>query len=265
MAVPTSESAEQTEKGEFRFHDGQWAFEIFDRADLARLLPRPVLGAFCRCLIQVDRLSSLLDLARLSQKEYPEQEVSHGRNANAIVWLAIGTFRELGIAIGGLLGAVRKAGGIADDSEPLKGLRETHNWCLRLGLLRKKAAFHLDEDLVKKGLEATLSTPGPVIVLRGPGVQMSVRSESPLAAEVLERGADEVLRSGADSLLNMSEVLESMTDKFAVVKDLINLLILCMRSRGMEIGVAQPIPTAFLAEDGPTSAIAEEGVGDETA
>ena len=60
---------------------------------------REVLNGFCRCFVNADRLISAISCALTSREYHGVDSVAYHRDLNTMVWLSIGTLRELSHAI----------------------------------------------------------------------------------------------------------------------------------------------------------------------
>ena len=124
--------------------------------DFDALVGRDVLNAFCRCFVHVDRLNSAVSCMYASDQFHGRDSVAYGRDLDAQVWFTVGTLRELAIAIQKLRSALRKQGLLDPKSDPWVRLRKLEKrWedDKFYRTMRNVAAFHIDEQLVDKGLD----------------------------------------------------------------------------------------------------------------
>lgn len=133
----------------------RWKIELRHFREIDQVLGRDVLNAFSRCFVHVDRLTSTVSCIYASQQLHGRDSVAFGRDLNTMVWFTIGTLRELAKAIQALRVALVKRGHLESDSAPWLTLRELEDRWERNEFYRKKrdtAAFHVDDDVIDKGL-----------------------------------------------------------------------------------------------------------------
>jgi hypothetical protein len=148
----TRPTIELIEDGE----NGKWRIVLRNYPAFEKALGRDVVNAFSRCFVHADRLTSLASFAYCSEQHHGRQSVAFERDLLAMVWFTIGTLRELARTINALRGALAKKGILDAKSEPWVQLRELENRWDRDEFFRKKrdiAAFHVDEDVINKGLD----------------------------------------------------------------------------------------------------------------
>ena len=148
-----------------------WEIELRNPNDFDALVGRDVLSAFCRCFVHVDRLKSAVSCLYASEQTHGRDSVAYGRDLDAQVWFTVGTLRELAIAIQKLRSALRKRGLLDLESEAWVSLRKLEKrWedDKFYRTMRNVAAFHIDEQVVDKGLDE-LITERRVLLTNGQG------------------------------------------------------------------------------------------------
>lgn len=137
--------------------DHRWKILLRDfRAFRERLGP-DVVRAFCCCFVHADRLTSLISFGFLSQQHYGRDAIAFDRNLQSMVWFTVGTLRELASAIRDLRSALAKRGTLQADAPCWVKLREVETrWedDPFYREMRNIVAFHVDPDVVEKGLAA---------------------------------------------------------------------------------------------------------------
>lgn len=132
------------------------------------------LTAFSQCFVHTDRLSSVVSCIEASKRCYGEDSIAYRRDVNTMLWLSVGTLREMARAIFDLRKALQCRNLGVIDSDPWQRLNEFEKrW--RNDQLRNQAAFHVTPEVVKRGLEA-MRTEGWVTLIRGgpKGVESSL-------------------------------------------------------------------------------------------
>lgn len=183
----------------------RWRLQADDLRSVRAALGPEVFDAFCRSFVHSDRLTSLAQLVLLNHQALLHQSVAYGRNSLTILWLTVGTLREMALALRDLRSALAKRGWLHSDSEPLKKLKDFESRWEKNELyraLRNTGAFHVDLDVIRGGVEALLSRPGPVLLAEGTGGTDHEMSLS-IGAEALLLGLHddaEVLRAALRSV-----------------------------------------------------------------
>lgn len=140
----------------------RWKILIRDfRAFRERLGP-DVVRAFCCCFVHADRLTSLISFGFLSQQHYGRDAIGFNRNLQTMVWFTVGTLRELASAIRDLRSALAKRGARQPDAPCWVKLREVEKRWEDDPFyrdMRNIVAFHVDPDVVEKGLAALEDRP----------------------------------------------------------------------------------------------------------
>lgn len=131
-----------------------------------------------------------------------------------MVWFAVGTLRELATAIRALRSALAKRQMLNPDSSPWKALRAIEDrWENEVFFrdMRNIAAFHVDSDVVERGL-VSLEEDGVAILSEGEGPKQD-RSTMRLGLEALLKGSGKDL---ADFDRFMSAVGEDQGIAFTI-------------------------------------------------
>ena len=151
--------------------DGPWKFEIRNLARFDELFGRSVLTAFCRCFVHVDRLNSLLSCMYTSEKYHGRDSVAHARDLNTLVWFTVGTLRELAQAIQHLRSGLAKCGRLDPEAAPWVTLRDLERrWENDVYLrMRNQAAFHVDEEVIARGVNELVTDEDDVTLAEGLG------------------------------------------------------------------------------------------------
>ena len=129
---------------------------ILNLEQLDEKMGRDVLNAFCRCFVHSDRLTSAISCKYTSEQYHGADTAAYERDLNAMVWFAIGSFRELSHAIRALRSALAKRGLLDPECDPWIKLRDfEQRWQKRpfLRKMRNSGAFHVGEDVIDAGLD----------------------------------------------------------------------------------------------------------------
>ena len=149
----------------------RWAIEATDFSHLCQTLGMDVMNGFCRCFVHADRLTSLIGFVFASEERYGKDSPPFHRDLQTMVWFAVGTLRELALAIRDLRSSLAKRGGVDFGTEP---------WATLIGVerrweddefyrrMRNVVAFHVDKAMTGKGLDA-LASQGRVVLVQGDG------------------------------------------------------------------------------------------------
>ena len=154
MPNPTFELVEQK--------DGGWEIGLRSPKDFDEVLGRDVLNAFCRCFVHADRLNSAISCRYTSEQHHGRDSMAYGRDVHTLLWFTIGTLRELAIAIRRLRSALKKRHLLDHESEPWVALRKLEERWEDNAFYRKMrdtVAFHVDEEVVNKGLDELSKEP----------------------------------------------------------------------------------------------------------
>lgn len=132
-----------------------------------------LLTGFCRCFVHADRITSLIGFLGMSMENRGFKKSSFNRDLYTGTLFMVGTLKELVVAMGDLLGAIKK-----DDShkfdlndtpwKELKELKSSIEGNSLYGIFRNRVAFHVDKELIKEGLKK-LKSEREVIIFEGNG------------------------------------------------------------------------------------------------
>ena len=181
MPNPTFELVEQK--------DGSQEIRLRSPKDFDEALGRDVLNAFCRCFVHADRLNSAISCMYTSEQHHGRASIVHKRDVHTLLWFTIGTLRELAKAIRRLRSALAKRQLLDHESEPwvvLSKLEKRWEDDASYRKMRDKVAFHVDKDVVNKGLDE-LSKEPYVALVQGQGPK-SIDSWLPLGFLALHYG-----------------------------------------------------------------------------
>lgn len=127
------------------------------------------LRGFSRCFVHADRLTSLASFPYTSEQFYGRDTVGFGRDLQVTFWFTVGTLRELAIAIRDLRSALAKRG-VLEPSAPcwvqLRAVERRWEDDAFFREMRNQIAFHLDPDIIDKGLSA-LAAESEVTLCKG--------------------------------------------------------------------------------------------------
>jgi hypothetical protein len=171
----------------------RWRLEADNLLTLRDALGAELLSSFCRCFVYSDRLTSLAQMLLWNSAHEPRAPVAYGRNVLTILWLFAGTLREMALATQHLRSALAKRGWLVPDSKPIQRLRDFESRWEQDPLyraLRNTGAFHVDLDVIAKGLDALSARSGPVLLAEGSG-PLDHDMRLAIGAEVLILGVDD--------------------------------------------------------------------------
>lgn len=181
MPKPRLERVEQ--------EDGSWEISLRSPKDFDEALGRDVLNAFCRCFVHADRLDSVISCMQTSGEHHGRDSVAYKRDVHTLLWFTVGTLRELARAIRQLRSALAQRQLLDPASEPwvvLSKLEKRWEDDASYRKMRDKVAFHVDEEVVNKGLDE-LSKEPHVALVQGQGPK-SVDCWLPLGSLALHNG-----------------------------------------------------------------------------
>ena len=181
MPQPTFELVKQ--------EDGTWEIRLRSPKDFDEALGRDVLNAFCRCFVHAGRLDSAISCMYTSEQHNGRDSIAYKRDVHTLLWFTIGTLRELAKAIRRLRSALAKRQLLDHESAPwvaLSKLEKQWEDDASFRKMRDKIAFHVDKDVVDKGLDALSKTPY-VALAQGQGPK-SIDSWLPLGFLALHNG-----------------------------------------------------------------------------
>ena len=194
---------------------GKWKIELRNFPELVKALGRDVVIAFCRCFVHSDRLTSVRSCTYSSEQYYGRDSTAYGRDHMSMVWFTIGTLRELAFAIRDARAALAKRGWLEPKSEHWVALRKVEERWNNDKFFRTKrdvAAFHIDKQLIDKGLDELVKD--RVINLAEGQGEKNVDSTLSLGALALFHGL-------GMSLDDYDAFITKVTDDEAVVADAI--------------------------------------------
>jgi hypothetical protein len=170
-------------------HSSRWAIELENVDGFESLLGRDVLAEFCRCFVHADRITSTVSAIYASERLHGRDSVAFGRDLHTMVWFQIGTLRELALGIRALRAALKRKGILDASSESWLELRELEqrwedNESFRK--MRDKAAFHVDRDVIDRGLDEL--TNDPVVELSKGDGPKSVKASLTLGLLAMHNG-----------------------------------------------------------------------------
>ena len=177
--------------------DGPWKLKLRNLARFDELFGRRVLTAFCRCFVHVDRLNSLISCMHTSEQYHGGDSVAYARDLNTLVWFTVGTLRELAHAIQHLRSALARCGRLDPESAPWVTLRDLEQrWENDVyPRMRNQAAFHVDEEVIGRGLNELVNDEDDVTLAEGYGPR-HVASRLTLGLLALHNGLDLDLDGG---------------------------------------------------------------------
>lgn len=136
--------------------NAKWKIEISNFPELEKALGRDVVNVFCRCFVHSDRLTSTISCLHVSEQHHGRDSTAFGRNRLSMLWFTIGTLRELARAIKDARDALAKRKWLKPESEHWTTLRKIEDRWEKDKFFRKMrnvAAFHVDKELIDKGLD----------------------------------------------------------------------------------------------------------------
>lgn len=243
--------------------------EIVEMTDLPRVRSAfgdDLLVAFCRCFVWTDRLMSMNFLG-LQVTSLEAASVRFGRDMQTMLWFTCGSLRELARALESLL-ATGIEGFLAADKLPL--LAEVRDILGRwhtdtfFTLVRNKVCFHLDPDILKRGLQKIAASQTSVVFMENEGPGMGFQRVR-LAHELLNTGlfaptgdrepvqGDEELAKGKERVEEFVTAVQQDHARVAVLLEYI--LIACLE--GIEAGRAR-VPVTEVPAPPSTKALLED-------
>ena len=211
----------------------RWKIQLRHFGQLDRALGRDVLNAFSRCFVHADRLRSTVSCIYASQELHGRDSVAFDRDLNTMVWFTIGTLRELAVAIQALRSALARRGRLDPGSESWMKLRALEDRWERTEFYRKKrdvAAFHVDGEVIDRGLDELIKDEQDVTLSQGDGSK-GVESQLALGRLALHNGLG----------LNLDEYgqfLDVVSDDHGAAADAIQTAFMdAARASGVAFGV----------------------------
>ena len=150
-----------------KHEDDSWEIRLRNPKDLKEVLGRDVLNAFCRCFVHADRLQSIVSCMYASHRQHGQDSVAYKRDVHTLLWFTIGTLHEFAKGIQQLQKALEKRRILDYESEPwcdLKKFEKRWNDNEFFRKMRNKVAFHVDKDVVNKGLNEMIEEPYVTLV-----------------------------------------------------------------------------------------------------
>lgn len=209
----------------------RWRIELRYFAKVREALGADVMNAFCRCFIHADRLTSMITFAYTSEKHFGRDSIAFGRDLHTMVWFTIGTLRELAHAIKDCRAALAKRKLLDPNSAPWLKLRDLEDRWERDATfysMRNRAAFHVEEDVVEKGLEVLAAERTHAELSRGEGPK-SHSSSLTLGLEAMHNGLGMDLEAYA-------RFLEKVSDDHAIGGAIQKAFILAAETAGVQFG-----------------------------
>lgn len=205
----------------------RWAIEVRDFAKFREVLGPDVVCAFSCCFVHVDRLVSLTSFAHHSLKQYAEDSPAFGRNLQTMVWFVVGTLRELALSIRDLRSSLAKRGLLDPNSRPWVKLRELEDrWedDPFYREMRNIVAFHVDSDVVEKGLVA-LTVQDTVVIIQGDGGKQDQSS--------LRLGLEALLMGSEKNLVNFNTFIGMVANDYAAASAINEAFLLVLERVGI--------------------------------
>jgi len=215
--------------------NGAWRFEITDLAAVRTAMGDDLLAAFCQCFVHADRLTALTDFGSMSGQRHGETSVAHARNLQTMFWLVAGTLRELGLAVRYLRSQLAKRQLLGNLGDAWQTVRQIEQWedDPQRRDLRNKLGFHVDADVIRRGLHELVGTGGTVVVAAGDG-QKVYRTHLPFGLDAAFRGL-EIPESEVEPLIR------STADHQLVPKALYDLFTTVLGQSGVSHGEPRPL------------------------
>jgi hypothetical protein len=143
----------------YRNSSGAWKLVVTTRRLLASRLGEPLLAAFCRCSVHIDRLNGINALMVLSAQQNQPTSVAYLRDMQVLMWYAMGVLSEFRIATDDLSKALRQTGMTPSSLAGWRSLQALNGWSRSdlLRRLRNKIAFHVDPGEVAKGVRSLVA------------------------------------------------------------------------------------------------------------
>jgi hypothetical protein len=167
--------------------DHPWRLEAVGLDRLQVQIGAELFQAFLRCFVHADRLASLAHFAKLGcEPSQPAPAVN--RNFLTCFWFTVGTLREFALALRQLRSALAKRGWLRDSQVP--GLDRL--WDIERRWeddpffrgVRNTQAFHVDPDMIAKGVDVLRKKPHAIVISEGEG-RIFLNSSSRIGAAAL--------------------------------------------------------------------------------
>lgn len=244
-----------------RQESGKTIVEITDLPLLRRAFGDDLIVAFCRSFVWTDRLMSMNFLG-IQVAGLDSTSVRFGRDMHTMLWFICGCLRELARALEALLST-----GIEGFLEPAKVtlLEEVRKTLVRWNtdsfftLVRDKVGFHIDSDVLTRGLDKLAASTNTVIFMENDGPGMGFTRVS-FAHELLITG---LFASGDEEQEELSQVKNRMAQFVIAVQNdharvatlLEHILIACIE--GTEAGRTR-LPAAATPKPSTQKALLEQ-------
>ncbi len=212
----------------------RWTIEIREFASFRDAIGPDVLSAFCQCFVHAERLTSLISCAFISEKHYGTDAIPFQRNLHTTVWFTIGTLWELTTALAACRAALKKRNRLEVDSAPWQTLRAfERRWAgdQLVARLRNKAAFHVDGDVVRAGIDE-LAKADVVVLSKGEGAKADQSS--------LSLGLSAVFSGLEMTIDDYREFMEKVGNDQGIGEAVQEAFIHATEQAGVPFGPAQP-------------------------
>lgn len=207
----------------------RWRLSTTDLSSLTSQLGKEVVIGFARCFLHADRITSLISMAQTSETKNGADSVAFERDLSTVVWFVAGTLREMAISIRALRSALAKNELLAPDTPAWRELRAVESRWEDQKLyrdLRNLVAFHIDEEIVRIGLESMESL-GNVVFVEG---------ESELTSDLtLKLGLETIYQGLELSLDQFVEFLEAVGDDQLVAITIQQAFVDLIQSEGIDV------------------------------
>jgi hypothetical protein len=207
----------------------RWKIELRDLASFRNTLGPDVLNAFCRCFVHADRLTSLISFGYLSMKIHGEASIGFLRNLQTMVWLTVGTLRELALAIRDLRSALAKRGMLDAQSKPWLALREVEDRWENDPFfrdMRNIAAYHVDAKVIEKGLVA-MEADGNAVLCEGQGEELDQSS--------MRLGLEALLNGSGKSLTDFDHFMKTVSEDHGISSTIQEAFLQVLEAKGVEV------------------------------
>lgn len=222
-----------------RGREGAWRSDLGEVADVMRLLGERTVAAFLKCLVGTDRLMTLAQFQGFSEERLPVDSPAAQRNRLVTTVLLVGTFHELGKALGELRGELCGRGPLQGDAlwAPLNEIAKRWNDHPAGKRIRNGAGHHLGElEMYVDGIAAVCANETDVPFMAAHSMR-SGDSMAQLAWDALLRGLTKGSKRGPE--LDAEDVFRTLADarRDAEVlhRGLPELLLAALHARGVRI------------------------------
>lgn len=207
--------------------DQAWQLELRNLGRFDEVFGRRVLNAFCRCFVHADRLNSVISCIYASEQCHGIDSVAHARDHSTLLWFAVGTLRELAAAIQRLRSALARSGRLDPESDPWVTLRNLERRWENADYLRMRnqVAFHVDEEVIERGLNQLVEDGSDVTLAEGHGPRY-VDSRLTLGFLALHNGLDlepDAVREFIDGVYeDQRAVCKAIQDAFVLAAEAVS-------------------------------------------